>query len=114
MQAFFFLRPPCPAPPRPARPLSPPQVTHMAASQGVMGPQFASRLPLVLFAALVISTVVAINGYVLVDFLKEHLPQVRGGAGQGGAGRGGAGRGGAGRGGAGRGGALRCVFCVCV
>lgn len=52
------------------------QVTHMAASRGVMGPTFFSRPPLVIFAALVIAVVVAINGWVLVDFLKSNLPQV--------------------------------------
>ncbi len=42
-----------------------------------MGPAFRSRLPLLLFAGGVVACVVAINGYVLVDFLRVHLPQVR-------------------------------------
>lgn len=49
----------------------------MAANPAIMGQVFHSRLPVVLFGALVSTVVVGINGWVLVDFLQEHLPQVR-------------------------------------
>ena len=49
----------------------------MTANRNVIGATFRSRLPLVLFASGIAAVVVGINGWVLVDFLKTKLPQVR-------------------------------------